>query len=107
MDLSSFISNLSSNFLSIQFSPCAGLCAGLWEHGGDSDLGPVLSGLSEASQPLAPPPPHHYSALLQPSSPLSAVSLGDSSLPLGLAEGSSSWRAVTTRLAVGPVSAGE
>lgn len=57
MYLSSFISKLASDFSSIQFPLLrARLCVGLWAHGGDSDLGPVLSDLSEIFQLLVPSP---------------------------------------------------
>lgn len=63
----------------------------------------VASQKSPSPSALLPPP----SAQLQPGGLLGVVPLGDSPLPLGLAEGSSLWRAVTRRPAVRPVSAGE
>lgn len=74
MYLSSSVSSLASNFHCIQFPLlCARPRAGLWECGGDSDLGPVLSDLLQVSSP----PTLHYSAQLQ----LSVAALGNS-LPL-------------------------
>lgn len=101
--LSSSISNLALDVPLFNFPLlCARLCASLLERGGDLDLSPVLSGLSEVSQSPIPHP-----AQLQPGGFLGAMPLGDSPLPLGLAEGISPWRALTTRPGVRPVFTGE